>query len=307
MDAVAIGTIRRFGNVEFDQARGTLRVSGRPVDIDRTCRAVLSVLLDHAGEEVSKQRLLEAGWPDRIVHENSLAKAIGRLRTVLGEQGEALEAVYGYGYKLDVRPETVAARAAPEVEPAVSPAPAADPGSRRPTILAAAAFVVALAVAGGAYLLDRPAAQPEPQFRSAPPVIADAPDAIGRVLWVDDNPQNNMFEERFFEERRIAVHTVRSSADARTLLSMYDYDVVISDMGRGEDRLAGIRLVEQMRADGDDTPYVIYTLRPDGEEQQLAQQRLVSEAGAQAVAVTPQEIRALILRLFGDPEPRSAG
>ena len=88
---------------------------------------------------------------------------------------------------------------------------------------------------------------------------------------------------------------------------MYDYHVVISDMGRGEDRLAGIRLVEQMRASGDDTPVIIYTLRPDGEAAQRAQRELVAEAGAQGVVVSPQEVRTAILRMFGDPASRSEG
>src|SRR3546814_9490981 len=49
---------------------------------------------------VRSDRLLEAGWPGRVVHENSLAKAIGRLRKALGADGEALETVHGYGYRL---------------------------------------------------------------------------------------------------------------------------------------------------------------------------------------------------------------
>ena len=71
--------------------------------------------------------------------------------------------------------------------------------------------------------------------------------------------------------------------------------------------LAGVRLVEQMRASGDDTPVIIYTLRPDGEAAQRAQRELVAEAGAQGVVVSPQEVRTAILRMFGDPASRSEG
>jgi hypothetical protein len=97
---------------------------------------------------------------------------------------------------------------------------------------------------------------------------------------------------------------VTGSADALRLLAMYDYTVVISDMGRGEDRLAGLRLAGQMRARGDGTPLIIYTLRPDGAAAQQAQRQLVAEAGAQGVVVTPQDVRAVILKLFGNPRPR---
>jgi len=289
----------RFGEAEFDETLGRLSIDGQTVELDRNCAAILSVLLEEAGREVAKERLLQAGWPDRIVHENSLAKAISRLRQSLGNQGAALESAYGFGYRLKVD----ARRGAPPAEaPAAQPeAPA--PQHRRHRPLVAGALLVAAGL-GAAYLWHSRGADSETGYRTTPPVIADAPDAIGRLLWVDDHPQNNIYEERFFEDRRIAVHTVTGSTDALRLLAMYDYDAVVSDMGRGEDRLAGIRLVERMRARGDQTPFLIYTLRPDGEAAQQAQQRLAAEAGAQGVAVTPEEVRSVILRLFDNPAPR---
>ena len=61
---------------------------------------MLLALLRHAGEIVTKDELLEAGWPGRVVSENSLAKAISRLRQALGEDGDAIRVVHGYGYRL---------------------------------------------------------------------------------------------------------------------------------------------------------------------------------------------------------------
>lgn len=292
----------QFGDIEFDEADGRLTVDGRDAELDRNCRAILSVLLNRAGAEVSKEDLLDAGWPNRIVHENSLAKAIGRLRQILGEQGEALETVYGHGYKLNVQARQTAA--APAVESSGSPISHSRRGLRRPLVLLAAVVVLfAAAGIGAAFWLDR-SRDGEPAFRSTPPIIGDAPDAIGRLLWVDDHPQNNIYEQRFFEDHRIAVHTVTNSADALKLLAMYDYTAVISDMGRGEDRLAGARLAEQMRARSDETPVVIYTIRADGAAEQQAQRNLVAEAGAHGLAVTPQEVRSVVLRLFGNPRER---
>ena len=289
----------RFGNAEFDEARAALSVGARAVEIDRNCAAILALLLREAGRDVEKERLLQAGWSDRIVHENSLAKAISRLRQALGPQGPLLETVYGFGYRLsvEVRPTVTRADQAPE-----GPVPLSRFG-RSPGLLAAAAL---LAFAGLAAISwwspGRPDAAAE--FRSSPPKTGDAPDSVGRLLWVDDHPQNNIFEKRFFEDHRIAVHNVTSSVDAFRLLAMYDYTVVISDMGRGEDRLAGIRLAEQMRSRGDRTPLIIYTVRPDGDEAQRSQRELVAEAGAQGVVVTPQEARSVVLKLFGNPARR---
>src|SRR6478735_3483209 len=204
MNSGASDRVWSFGDVVFDATEGRLVVAGRPVEIDRNCRALLTALLQNAGAEVSKERLLEAGWPNRIVHENSLAKAIGRLRQVLGECGQALETVYGHGYKLNVKVSAPPARAAPEPAVDAPVATPSEPSTRRRR---------AMLLAGGA------------------------------------------------------------------LLALYDYDVVISDMGRGEDRLAGLKLAGQMRLRGDKTPLIIYTVRPDGEEAQRAQRELVAEAG----------------------------
>lgn len=296
--------IWRFGNAEFDQARGALSVGGRAVEIDRNCSAILALLLREAGRDVAKERLLQAGWPDRIVHENSLAKAISRLRQALGPQGSALETVYGYGYRLnvDIRPpETIADPVPPGASGAAEPVPRSR--FRRPSGWLALPIFAGMA----AMLWWNLGSAGSEEFRTTPPAIADASDSVGRLLWVDDNPQNNIYEKRFFEDHRIAVHNVTGSVDAFRLLAMYDYDVVISDMGRGEDRLAGIRLAEQMRARGDRTPLIIYTLRPDGAEAQRAQRELVAEAGAQGVVVTPQEARTTILKLFGNPARRPPG
>ncbi len=293
----------RFGDAEFDEVRGKLSIAGRAVELDRSCLAILTELLRGAGDGVSKDLLLRVGWPNRIVHENSLVKAIGRLRQVLDGHGATLETVYGYGYKLTLEPHATPA-------PVAVPAPARKPAAvwpRRPVIAASAAGVLAVAGLGGALLWSRALDDSAEAFRDEPPITADAPDAIGRVLWVDDHPQNNIFEKRFFEERRIAVHNATSSADALRLLAMNHYDVVISDMGRGEDRLAGVRLVEEMRTRGNDTPFVIYTVRPNEPRRQQAQRDMVAEAGAQGVAVTPEEIRSVVVRLFGNPQKRGSG
>lgn len=96
----AMPGIWRFGAVVLDERRASLRVDGVAVELDRSSHDVLLALLRHAGEVVTKEELLEAGWPGRVVSENSLAKAVGRLRQALGTQGAGIRAVHGYGYRL---------------------------------------------------------------------------------------------------------------------------------------------------------------------------------------------------------------
>ncbi|MCT2398662.1 tetratricopeptide repeat protein [Novosphingobium mangrovi (ex Huang et al. 2023)] len=90
----------RAGNLSYDERSNSLSLNETPLFLDRTAQAILIALLRANGAPVSKDNLLEAGWPGRLVHENSLAKAVGRVRSTLGEEGHRVEAVYGQGYRL---------------------------------------------------------------------------------------------------------------------------------------------------------------------------------------------------------------
>jgi DNA-binding winged helix-turn-helix (wHTH) protein/tetratricopeptide (TPR) repeat protein len=75
-----------------------LQRNGAEVEVDRACVEILATLLSHCGEVVTKDELLEVAWPGRIVSENSLTKAIGRLRATLGDL-DVVSTVHGYGYR----------------------------------------------------------------------------------------------------------------------------------------------------------------------------------------------------------------
>ena len=283
------GSVLRLGNIQFDEAAGTVTVEGEEaIELDRSCRAILSLLLSQIDEPISKDRLLEAGWPGRVVHENSLAKAIARLRHALGNEGKRIEMVYGQGYRLtgDADPP------GPPVYP---------PMRRRPTrylvISVAAGFaLVASIVLATIFWAGNSSADGQSALK-----IGEAPDVIGRVLWVDDHPGNNAEERRFLEGRRIAVYEVTSSDDAMKLLSMYKYDAVISDMGRNGNPLAGLELIREMRAQKNYTPFVLYTILPS-----KAQRDLLAEYGGQGVAVTPEGLYSFLLPGLDRPSARRA-
>ncbi len=275
------GDVTRFGQVEYCAARKRLAVAGRVVPIDRSSAAILSLLLNQAGQEVDKDHLLAAGWPGRVVHENSLAKAIGRLRQALGSDGAALETVHGYGYRLAVEPVTAAASTT----------------VMRPRRAGHVAIILLAAAAAGGTALWIATRPGETQPVAERPLLRGEPaDAVGRVLWVDDNPDNNAEERRALEARKIAVYQVTTSEEALSLLAMYEYRAVISDMNRAGKPLAGLDLVREMRRRRDATPFFLYTFVPSA-----AQHDLLAEAGGQGAAVTPEELYAAVLPLFGPP------
>src|SRR5687768_17625605 len=100
MDEAMKPGLWRFGAVEVDERLAALRIAGAVVDIDRSSYDILLALLRHAGEVVTKDELLDVGWPGRMVSENSLAKAVSRLRQALGDDAGSLRVVHGYGYRL---------------------------------------------------------------------------------------------------------------------------------------------------------------------------------------------------------------
>src|SRR5215470_9365146 len=90
----------RFGTAEFDEARFELRVSGLPVEIQRKPLEILSCLLSHAGEVVTKDELLEGVWEGRPTVENVIANAITKLRGALGaENAERIVTQPRVGYR----------------------------------------------------------------------------------------------------------------------------------------------------------------------------------------------------------------
>jgi DNA-binding response OmpR family regulator len=271
----------RFGDVQIDPVRGRLSRGGRRIDLDRSTSAILTLLAREAGSEVAKDRLLEAGWPGRVVHENSLAKAIGRLRQGLGGDADALQTIHGYGYRLD----TDAAAPRPHAVPAASRA-ASSPMKRLALALPAAALLALGAILLAQHLEGTGAVTQRL-------TKGEAADSIGRVLWVDDNPQNNGAERRFLERNKIAVYQVTTTEEALQLLAMYEYGAVISDMNRNDKPLDGLALVREMRRRDDRTPFILYSVVPS-EAQRLS----VAQAGGQAATVTSRELYEAVLPLF---------
>jgi DNA-binding response OmpR family regulator len=266
--------------------------------LDTRSALVLEKLAEEFGECVSKDTLLATAWPGRLVHENSLAKAISRLRKAISGSGLAITAAYGLGYTLGEAGEgsSIADDAERPQQFRGSGEQFQRPSSRW-MVLAPLAILATTALA----VFGNNRSEPEVSIRSTAPLTHDAADALATVLWVDDNPSNNRLEVEYFKRRKIAVHLVESTEDALKLLQMNHYQLVLSDLGRGDDRLAGLKLIQAMKQQSIMAPVIIYTIRPDDRASQQAQQRMVAEAGALDLAVTPSEVRSKVIRLIAKP------
>jgi DNA-binding winged helix-turn-helix (wHTH) protein len=91
-----------FEPFELDTARRLLTLAGEPVGISYRQLDVLLTLVARAGQIVSKDDLLEVGWKDVAVGDNSVEQVISSLRRLLGAHASGvtfIETVARRGYR----------------------------------------------------------------------------------------------------------------------------------------------------------------------------------------------------------------
>ena len=120
---------------------------------------------------------------------------------------------------------------------------------------------------------------PEAQLREIVNVVSSSPRQQktdtwkNRVLWVDDRPENNVYERQAFEAQGIEFSLALSTDEALALLKANKFAAIISDMGRKEGPQEGYSLLEKLRSFGDKTPFAIYAASNLPEHKQMARER----------------------------------
>ncbi len=80
-------------------------LEGTPLDLSRTEFDLLHLLLRNPGRAFSRAYLLDAVWGvDYVTGDRSVDNAVLRLRRKLGDLGEAIDTVWGVGYRLREEP-----------------------------------------------------------------------------------------------------------------------------------------------------------------------------------------------------------
>ena len=117
----------------------------------------------------------------------------------------------------------------------------------------------------------------------------------GRILWVDDYPVNNEAVISFFEEQGIRFDIALTTEQGLKLYRKELYDIIITDMGRGEDSSAGITLIKELNYFHCQVPVIVYcsrqAIRKYGKE--------AMELGAYSVTNGIANIISLITDYFG--------
>jgi CheY-like chemotaxis protein len=114
----------------------------------------------------------------------------------------------------------------------------------------------------------------------------------GRVLWVDDKPENNAYEIQTLKTEEVPVVTALTTAEGLRLFGEGGYVAVITDFGRVEDGkyqpAAGRNLVQAVRGLDHAIPIFVFTTSKLAEEHRTE----LIDAGASAVTASTVELLA---------------
>lgn len=109
------------------------------------------------------------------------------------------------------------------------------------------------------------------------------------LLWVDDHPENNLYERQALEAMGLRVELARSTDEALNLMQRKAFTLIISDMGRGTDKTAGYTLLARVRELGNKVPFIIYAGARTPEHLTEARRR-----GAQGSTNSPSELMQMV-------------
>src|SRR6266478_9410404 len=74
-----------FGSFRLVPAQRVLLDDGKPLRLGSRAFDILITLVEHAGETISKERLIAHTWPDTVVDDGALRVHVAALRKALGD------------------------------------------------------------------------------------------------------------------------------------------------------------------------------------------------------------------------------
>jgi CheY-like chemotaxis protein len=113
------------------------------------------------------------------------------------------------------------------------------------------------------------------------------------ILWVDDSPENNVYEQEAFSALRFQFDLALSTKEALEKTKQKKYNAIISDMGRVEGPREGYVLLEKLKDMDKGTPYFIYARFNRSEHKREAEQR-----GAQGTTNQPHELIEMVNEIY---------
>lgn len=114
---------------------------------------------------------------------------------------------------------------------------------------------------------------------------------VDHILWVDDKPDNNIYEREAFQAVGLRFTLAISTDEALQKLTQDRFAAIISDMGREEGPREGYALLDELRKKGNSTPLFFYTSSNSPEHKQET-----SDHDGQGLTNNPQELFQMVTR-----------
>lgn len=103
-----------------------------------------------------------------------------------------------------------------------------------------------------------------------------------RILWVDDQPGNNLYERTVLSSLGVSIDLALSTDEALYMIGHLRYDLILSDMKREGSHTAGLELLEQLSRPEFAPPIIFYMGQVD--------RRLSAPIGAFGMTDRPDEL-----------------
>ena len=302
-----------FDGYRLEPGRRTLtRADGTPVNLQGKAFDTLVYLVEHAGELVARDVLLQALWPKRVVEDNNLNQAIALLRRALGEQHIATVARRGYQWVTPVYPVIPKRITEGGSDRATPPAATAAERWRTGSILrpsGAAPIVAATAIllaAAGYAMLPTPWRMKSPSPRLGPITsitpITTYPGEETAPSFSPDGTKIAFSWDRGTGKADIYVTQI-GTGTPHQLTSSTDGDDSYPAWSPDGERIAFLRQYDQARFD------VVVIPSLGGPEQKLysGEKRWISVAGFPLLAWTPDSRQLVFTARHGGDATESYG
>ncbi len=95
------GSVLRVGPLAIDRGAHRVTSDGRPVDLTRIEYRLLLLLAERRGRVQTRPQLLESVWEAQAdIQTRTVDMHVQRLRSKLGDAGDLIETVRGFGYRM---------------------------------------------------------------------------------------------------------------------------------------------------------------------------------------------------------------
>lgn len=108
-----------------------------------------------------------------------------------------------------------------------------------------------------------------------------------KILWVDDVPDNNLNESKMFGQLKVEIQFSTNTDEAIDIIKRRNFDVIISDMARGDKADAGIQFLNRLLEMQKQIPVIFYV--------GIFNPKLGVPPGAFGITNRPDELLHLVL------------